>query len=216
MQMFGYGEEGVNAAVRYLVFNEPSGAGVWVSEQAAREIYLKGFQKVLGNAEIKNIEISDARLGGVWTGSSEELMRGILEGEWGYTGAVMANPDTSVVDGLLAGTTVFAATSEELTAALQDYANDPVIVSALREACHRNLYMVVNSAAMNGIGADTVIQRKGEQQEAQKLNPVYILVPAIFWVLPIVAFILWQRGKKLWVNTEEYKNYISLLENQKK
>jgi len=97
---------------------------------------------------------------------------------------------------------------------LSDYANDPVVVSAMREACHRNLYMVVNSAQMNGFGETTTVQMKGQQ--ATKIDPLYILIPAVFWMLAAVMLLLWQRGKKRWVNTEEYRNYIALLENEKK
>ena len=34
---------------------------------------------------------------------------------------------------------------------------DPVVVNALVEAMHHNLYTIINSAAMNGVGPDTVV-----------------------------------------------------------
>ena len=41
---------------------------------------------------------------------------------------------------------------------IKKYEDDTVIVSAMREAAHRNLYAVVNSSGMNGVGAETTIR----------------------------------------------------------
>lgn len=212
--IYGLEEKGINASLENFGINEP-GKSVWLSEQAARETYLRSAFLVLDKVTSNNITVSDTRWGGVSAAGNAQLLSGILQGEWVWKGAVIADSADGVVEGLLAGTTVFAATSEELTAALSGYANDPAVVSAMREACHRNLYMVVNSAQMNGFGENTTVQRKG-QQVTRKIDPLYILVPALCWMLTAVMLIMWQRGKKRWVNTEEYKNYIALLENKKK
>lgn len=44
-----------------------------------------------------------------------------------------------------------------VTNQLADYENDPVVVTALREASHHTLYAVAHSVAMNGVGEDTTI-----------------------------------------------------------
>jgi len=211
--IYGFEEKGINASLRNFGVNEP-GKSVWLSEQAAREVYLRSAFLVLDKVTSNNVTVSDTRWGGVGAAGYTQLLTGILQDEWGSKGAVVSESADAVVEGLLAGTTVFAATGEELAAALSDYANDPVVVSAMREACHRNLYMVVNSAQMNGFGETTTVQMKGQQ--ATKIDPLYILIPAVFWMLAAVMLLLWQRGKKRWVNTEEYRNYIALLENEKK
>ena len=211
-QIYGFQEKGINASLRNFGLCEPGQTAVWLSEQTARELYLRSCRLVVEKVNANNVAVTGTR----WGAGTVAFITNILRSEWEHNGALIAEAGIPTADGLVAGVTAFAATGEELASALQPYANDPAVVSAMREACHRNLYALVNSAAMNGIGTDTVIQRKGEQQEAPKLDPVYILVPALFWLLPVAAFVLWQRGKKLWVNTEVYKNYITLLENQKK
>lgn len=44
-----------------------------------------------------------------------------------------------------------------MTKSAHGYENDPVIVNAMREAVHKNLYCIVNSNAMNGVGEDTKV-----------------------------------------------------------
>lgn len=214
---FGLREKGVHAAIRHVGPNAADEVAVWLSEQTARENYLRSYHRVVEFAGAMSVVLSPARLGAVKADASTELVSNILCGEWGFKGMAFAGGKGFRVESLMAGSTVFSATREELIAVLQTYKNDPVVISAMRDACRRNLYVLVKSAAMNGIGAETIVQSKQQPQvNVEKVEPIYILIPAIFWLLPVVAFLLWQRGKKLWVNTEEYKNYISLLENQKK
>jgi beta-glucosidase len=85
---------------------------------------------------------------------------------------------------------------------LPKYENDPVIVNAMREACHHNLYALANSSAMNGIGADTVIKSKE--------LPLVVTVRTamiVAWVLFAGALVLWIRGKNKWKKTEAYLDY---------
>ena len=63
------------------------------------------------------------------------------------------------VDGVLAGgVTTFDAMLWYVNAQLPKYENDPVVVSAMREACHHNLYALANSSAMNGMGPNTTVK----------------------------------------------------------
>ena len=41
---------------------------------------------------------------------------------------------------------------------IKAYENDPVILTAMKEAAHRNLYAIVNSSAMNGVGPETTVR----------------------------------------------------------
>ena len=61
-------------------------------------------------------------------------------------------------DGVLAGVSIYDAMMSFVTDTLPKYKNDPVIVTAMREACHHNLYAIANSCGMNGVGADTTIK----------------------------------------------------------
>ena len=85
---------------------------------------------------------------------------------------------------------------------LAAYENDPVIVSAMRQACHYNLYALANSAAMNGIGENTVVK-------PQLLYVVTLLrvLMGLCSAAAVVFGILWHRGKAKWQQTEAYLDY---------
>ncbi len=76
---------------------------------------------------------------------------------------------------------------------------------ALRDACHRNLYALANSAAMNTMGTDTVVVAK---------TPLLVLVlmigAAVSWALFIVFAVFWGKGKAKWKRTLEYLDFKTL------
>ena len=116
--------------------------------------------------------------------------------------AIRTAEEIPTAEGILSGITSYNISAFD---ALSDYENDPVIVTALRQACHNNLYTIANSAAMNGIGADTVVQ--------VRMLPVVFglrIALAVCAVLTAVLGILWHRGRKKWQNSAEHMAYKAL------
>ncbi len=62
-----------------------------VSERALREIYLKGFEIAIKKASPWCIMTSYNIVNGTPAAACEDLLRGILRGEWGYEGLVMTD-----------------------------------------------------------------------------------------------------------------------------
>jgi beta-glucosidase len=192
---------GVNTLIKHFALNDcetdRQGLGVWLGEQAAREIYLKAFQKSFEQASANGVMAAYTRWGAIWSGGNSALIRGILRGEWGCDGWIItdnvATDLITVADGLRGGVTAFDA-SLTLLLNFEQYENDPYIRTLMREACHRGLYALVNSAAMNGVGPNTEISKI-------IFWPVTLsfVLAIIFWGTSIFCAVRWHRCRKEWV-----------------
>ena len=162
---------GIDVVFKHFALNDSEqdrlGQAAWLTEQAAREIYLKAFQKALEeNNGRGGIMTAYTRWGTTWSGYNQNLMSGILRGEWGNKAMYITdNILTEYCDASAAivagGVTCFDAMMsyalDDLNATVGGENPDPVVVNALVEAMHHNLYTIINSAAMNGVGPDTVV-----------------------------------------------------------
>ena len=202
--------KGVHVVMKHFALNDCEqdriGLGVWLNEQAAREVYLKAFQAPVEVGNGNGVMIAYTRWGAVWSGGNYGLVTGIRRNEWGCDGMVITdNVLTQYVngpDGVLAGVSIYDALMSFVTDTLPQYKNDPVIVTAMREACHHNLYAIANSCGMNGVGADTTIKVK-ELGLVSLLKNIARISVALF----VVFTVLWVLGGKKFRKTEEYKAY---------
>ncbi len=187
---------GVHVVMKHFALNDSEqdriGLGVWLTEQAAREIYLKAFQDVFEEGNAGGTMVAYTRWGCVWSGGYRPLMQNIMRDEWGNDGLTITdNVLTQYVNGpdalMAGGVTTFDAMLWYVNKALPKYKKDPVMVNAMREACHHNLYAIANSQAMNGIGAGTTIDRITPSviRLVKTLAVVFVLLFVLFLCLTI-------------------------------
>lgn len=62
-----------------------------ISERALREIYLKGFEMAIMNANARSVMTSYGAVNGIWTAGNYDLNTTILREEWGFEGMVMTD-----------------------------------------------------------------------------------------------------------------------------
>ena len=204
----GIQDKGVDVVMKHFALNDCEqdrlGQAAWVGEQAAREIYLKAFQKSLEESGGNGVMTAYTRWGTRWSGSHHGLMTGILRGEWGNMGMsitdnVLVNYCNGVDAVMAGGVTTFDAMMPYITNQLPSFENDPVVVSAMREAVHHDLYALVNSSGMNGLGADTIVKAK-----QPIVNDILDTASIVCPVLMVVCAVLWILGVKKLRKTEEY------------
>ena len=228
-EVSGIEKNGVFVVYKHFALNDCEqdriGLGVWLNEQSAREIYLRAFQGGLEKSQgvVKNdagefecagkggngVMMAYTRWGTQWSGGNKNLVKGIMNDEWKCNGLQITdnvlNDMVNGIDGVMGGTTTY----DSMLAfkivggnGLPQYENDPVAVSAMREACHHNLYAIANSQAMNGIGADTTIKA---------IKPGIIstcrTAAIVFGALAVVSVAMWTVKASKFRKTDAYKNY---------
>ena len=209
----GIESKGVKVVIKHFALNESEqdriGLGVWLTEQAAREIYLKAFQGALESSQAggNGVMMAYTRWGTQWSGANYGLVTGILKEEWGCIGLQITDnvltKYVNGVDGVLAGTSAFdSMLAFYITGQLPKYKNDPVVVSAMREACHQNLYAIANSAAMNGMGPDTTVKAK-----TPGVVTLCVTLAITFSVLSVASIVLWIIKKSKFKKSETYIAY---------
>ena len=215
----GIQEKGVDVVIKHFALNDSEqdriGLGVWVNEQAAREIYLKAYQAAFEKSGANGVMTAYTRWGAVWSGGVKGLMTNVLRKEWGNNGMSITDnvitPMVTGADGVLAGVTTYDAMLPNINNELPKYENDPVIVTAMKEACHHNLYALAHSSAMNGIGPDTTIKAK-----QLPLVTTVITAAIVVGVLFVFAAVMWVRGNKKFKKTAGYLDYKTMKKACKK
>lgn len=224
----GIEEKGVHVVIKHFALNDCEqdriGLGVWLTEQAAREIYLRAFQGALETSQAggNGVMMAYTRWGTQWSGANAGLIKGILNEEWGCHGKQITDNVLTTyvngVDGVMGGTTAFDSmlafyiiNNGNGQGRLPEYRNDPVVVTAMREAAHSDLYATANSCGMNGVGADTTIKLT---------KPLVITVVQIlafgFSALFIVSVALWILKYRKFKQSEAAVSYREFKNSLKK
>ena len=163
--------------VKHFAVNEQEqnriGVATYLTEQNLRENMLRGFEGIMTYGEAKGLMGSYNRLGILNTAAEYDLMTTVLRKEWGsdcYVITDLNSPTAGLYDGnaiIAAGTTMImnngtfdagSGSYVNTTLSAESVRNDPVLLTAMRNAAHYDLYVFVNSAAMNGQSATDRIE----------------------------------------------------------
>jgi beta-glucosidase len=202
----GIQDKGIDVVMKHFALNDCEqdrlGQAAWIGEQAAREIYLKAFQKSLEESDGNGVMTAYTRWGTTWSGAHQGLMTNILRGEWGnQTMSITDNilvTYTDAVDAVIAGgVSCFDAMLWYATDSLKAAKDDPVAVNAMVNAMHHNLFTLIDSGAMNGIGADTVVK-----PITPGIIHVATIVTIVFGILGIGGLVLTRKKKSVQVNND--------------
>ena len=185
----GIQSKGVYVYLKHVALNDSEssrrGVNTWLTEQAAREIYLEVADKAITstqavtftdlNGETHTIDegVGGAwcvmsgfnRWGALWCGEYYELSTGYLRGEAGMRGMNITDfsgssqyMDTS--DALLAGSDIWDSPMPMIHTAYAsaNFPSDNNMIAEMKEAMHNILYTVANSNAMNGLSVNDRIE----------------------------------------------------------
>lgn len=166
--------KGLCASIKHFVGNDQetnrAGISTFMTEQAAREVYLKVFEGAFTKGGALGTMTSYNRMGCTYVGHSAALQKDIMRGEWGFKGVIISDAAMHdyqhAIEGLVGGNDFWCISSiypmmtgKDLRGVeLKKYieANDDgYLLGLLREANHNFYYAFVRTNLINGLDSAT-------------------------------------------------------------
>lgn len=149
--------QGVGTSVKHFVANNQEtnrmNNDVRVSERALRELYLKGFEIVVNEANPSTIMSSYNKINGVQVAEDRRILTDILRGEWGYEGMVMSDwfGGKDAVAMVNAGNDLLEpGTKRQWDALTEGYENGTLDEQNINTSVERILKFIFQTAKMKG------------------------------------------------------------------
>ncbi|WP_159603271.1 glycoside hydrolase family 3 C-terminal domain-containing protein [Agromyces humi] len=178
----GLQSQGVGASLKHFAANNQEADRMRVSadidERPLREIYLRGFQRVVEDEQPWTVMCSYNRLNGVYTSEDPWLLTKVLRDEWGFEGLVVSDwgAVNERVTGLAAGLDLEMPSSEgrtdaQLVAAVRSGVLDERLLDT---AARRNVELV--QKALRGAKADAAYDADAHHALAREVAAASIVL----------------------------------------
>lgn len=166
----GATEKGLITFIKHFALNDQetrrAALLTFANEQAIREVYLAPFEESVVEGGALGIMAGMNRVGTAWAGNHTGLMTNVVRNEWGFDGIVVTDqasfpeafPFMAIRGGLEAGTDLYLNTGTD-NWQIEDYQNNPTVMTQLRTASKHILYAVSRSLAMNGLSSTSVVKK---------------------------------------------------------
>lgn len=174
--------------------NRTSKENCWMTEQTAREIYLKPFETAVKEGSATGLMVSYMWFEGEWCGGNYNLITGVVRNEWGFDGVIVT--DNYCAQWMNPTKAIMAGTDLILSNAARSIDEDVMAsnegITAMKTACHHILYTIANAAGNREIAA---------QQGFDYWNLIYIGGQFVLYggtvVFAVIFFMKRKKAKKM-------------------